>query len=199
MEFLHTKLAPTAPNKALDCLHSRPLSSLAWHSMVTFLYAILLIAVLLASWLLTLLGMPGNWLMVAATTVYVWLVPCPLARRDRLEDGRGPAHPRRLGRDRGTAGERDGRGQGGWQQARSGHGGMVGSIVGGVLGIFIGLPVPLVGSILAAVLFSALGAMARAVLGKAWSGKNLGTSWRIAKVAFWGRLTGTVGKMLLGS
>ena len=38
-------------------------------------FALLLIAVLAASWMLTLLGLPGNWLMVAATSVYAFLAP----------------------------------------------------------------------------------------------------------------------------
>ena len=37
--------------------------------MFILLLALLLIAVLTASWVLTLLGMPGNWLMVLATAV----------------------------------------------------------------------------------------------------------------------------------
>lgn len=38
-------------------------------------FALLLILVLLGCWLLTLLGLPGNWLMVAVTAVYAYFVP----------------------------------------------------------------------------------------------------------------------------
>ena len=38
-------------------------------------FALLLILVLLACWAFTLVGMPGNWLMVAATAVYAFLMP----------------------------------------------------------------------------------------------------------------------------
>ena len=38
-------------------------------------FALLLILVLLGCWSLTLLGLPGNWLMAAAAAVYACLVP----------------------------------------------------------------------------------------------------------------------------
>jgi uncharacterized protein YqgC (DUF456 family) len=76
---------------------------------------------------------------------------------------------------------------------------LAGSIIGGVVGLFVGLPVPMVGSILAAVLFAALGAMVGAIIGETWTGKRLDASWRVAKAAFWGRLTGTLCKLLVGA
>ena len=42
---------------------------------MAFAWAFLLAVVLFAAWVLTLLGMPGNWLMVAAVVVYVLLMP----------------------------------------------------------------------------------------------------------------------------
>ena len=76
---------------------------------------------------------------------------------------------------------------------------LVGSIVGGILGAFIGMPIPLIGSVLAAVFFAGLGAMAGAILGETWAGREADTSWRIGRAAFWGRLAGTLGKMILGA
>ena len=38
-----------------------------------------------------------------------------------------------------------------------------------------------------------------AILGETWAGRNMHTSWRIAKLAFWGRLAGTRGKIILGA
>ena len=38
-------------------------------------FALLLIIILLGCWLLTLLGLPGNWLMVVATSIYAYLIP----------------------------------------------------------------------------------------------------------------------------
>ena len=76
---------------------------------------------------------------------------------------------------------------------------LAGSIIGGMVGIFIGVPIPLVGSIVAAVLFAGLGAMAGAILGETWAGRDADASWRIAKRAFWGRLAGTLGKIIFGA
>ncbi len=76
---------------------------------------------------------------------------------------------------------------------------LAGSILGGFLGLIVGLPVPLLGPVLAAVLFAAAGAMAGAMLGEIQSGRDLPTSWRIAKLAFWGRLAGTAAKLLVGA
>ena len=67
------------------------------------------------------------------------------------------------------------------------------------MGICVGLPIPLVGSVLAAVLFAALGAMLGAIAGEIWSGRSLADSWQVAKAAFWGRLKGALGKVLLGA
>jgi uncharacterized protein len=173
-----------------------PLNSIRNLSMaITF--ALLLILVLLACGFLTLLGLPGNWLMIAATAVYACLVPAHspaaigwktvmalivlAALGEVVELLAGAVGTARVGGSR-----------------RGAVLALIGSIVGGILGIFIGLPVPIVGSILAVVLFAALGAMVGAILGEAWSGKSIGTSWHIAKAAFWGRLTGTVCKLLLG-
>lgn len=72
-------------------------------------------------------------------------------------------------------------------------------IVGGILGVFLGIPIPVGGSIVAAVLFAGLGAMAGAILGETWAGQDLEATWRIDKLAFWGRLAGTLGKNLLGA
>jgi uncharacterized protein YqgC (DUF456 family) len=76
---------------------------------------------------------------------------------------------------------------------------LAGSILGGILGVVIGLPIPLVGSVVAAVFFAGLGAMAGAILGEISAGQKLGASWRIGKAALWGRLAGTLGKILLGA
>jgi hypothetical protein len=76
---------------------------------------------------------------------------------------------------------------------------LLGSLTGAVLGVIIGLPIPLAGSVVAAVLFAALGALAGAMAGELWAGKNLLASWHIGKLAFWGRLAGTLGKVLIAA
>jgi hypothetical protein len=46
--------------------------------LMDLLYVLLLITVLLACWMLTLVGMPGNWLMVVATAIYAYFMPATL-------------------------------------------------------------------------------------------------------------------------
>ncbi len=67
------------------------------------------------------------------------------------------------------------------------------------MGIFVGVPVPVVGSIIAAVLFAGLGALIGAVIGERWKGRNFDDSLTIGWAAFFGRLLGTLGKVLIGS
>ncbi len=42
---------------------------------MTVIWAILLGLTLAIGWVLTLVGMPGNWLIVAGTAIYAYLVP----------------------------------------------------------------------------------------------------------------------------
>ena len=76
---------------------------------------------------------------------------------------------------------------------------MAGSLIGSILGVVVGLPIPVVGSIIAAVLFAGIGAMVGAILGELSVGRTPGAGWRVGKAAFWGRLAGTLGKMMLGA
>ena len=165
---------------------------------MTLLFALLLLAILLASWSLTLLGMPGNWLMVAVTVIYAYFTPAdsPAAISwqtvmivfvlaglgEIIEFLAGAAGSASVG---GTK--------------RGAALALVGSVIGALLGVFIGVPIPLVGPIFAALFFAGLGAMAGAMLGETWAGKKVDTSWRVGKAAFWGRLAGTLGKMLVGA
>jgi uncharacterized protein YqgC (DUF456 family) len=167
-------------------------------SLMAVLSAILLAVFAIVSWLSQLVGLPGNWMLVVAVALYAWIVPS------------------------------DGRADIGWQivivlvvlavigeivefvAAASGvtkAGGsrrgavlaLVGSIVGGILGLGIGLPIPVIGSLLAAVVFGGLGALAGAMLGESWKGRDFDSSLQIGKAAFVGRVLGTVGKLIVGS
>jgi hypothetical protein len=55
------------------------------------------------------------------------------------------------------------------------------------------------GPIVGAVLFAGLGALAGAVLGERWKGRDLEESLRVGEAAFWSRLLGTLGKSLIGA
>jgi hypothetical protein len=76
---------------------------------------------------------------------------------------------------------------------------LIGSMIGAVAGVAIGLPIPLVGPLVAALVFGGLGALGGAMIGEQWKGRQLDMSWQIGKAAFWGRLLGTTGKLIIGS
>ena len=165
--------------------------------MLALLVAVLLVLVLLACWVLTLLSLPGNWLMVLAAAVYAWLVPAAwpaslgwrtvvvllvlavvgevleLVAGCSAWPGPAAAAAARCWRCAALW-------PGPWRASSS-------------------APIPVVGSLVAAVLFAALGAMAGAVLGETTAGRGLDASLRIGSWAFAGRLAGTLGKMLVGA
>jgi uncharacterized protein len=164
---------------------------------MTLIYAVLLLLVLLAGWLLTVLGLPGNWLMAGATALYAWLAPVGsrwsfgwkvavaavvlAAIGEVVELLAGSSLAAKAGGTR-----------------RGALAALAGSLVGGVVGIFVGLPIPVVGSILAAVFFACTGALVGAVLGETSAGKSWHASWRVGGWAFVGRLAGTLLKLGVG-
>ena len=161
-------------------------------------FALLLIAVLLAQLAVDLAGPAGQLADGRGHGDLCVLRACGFARCYQLEGCRGTSCPGRPGRDRRTSGGSDGRGQGRREQARCRAG------AGGLhhrrhCRHFRRRAHPAGGSIVAAVLFAGLGAMAGAILGETWAGRDADASWRIAKRAFWGRLAGTLGKMIFGA
>jgi uncharacterized protein YqgC (DUF456 family) len=162
------------------------------------LLALLLVLLLMVCWLLTVAGMPGNWLLVAFTTIYMCLVPAD----SRVAIGWTTIATLLV---LATLGEIIETVAGAFGVAKAGgtrRGALMalaGSIVGGFLGIFIGMPIPFVGSLIASVLFAGIGAMVGAIIGETSAGQRMGATWQIAKLAFWGRLAGTCGKILVGA
>ena len=161
-------------------------------------WPLLLVLALMCGWVLTLLAMPGNWLMVTAAAAYMLLVP--------------PGSPAAIGWGTvavlaalATVGEIVELVAAALGVARIGGSrrgallALVGSMFGAMAGVVLGLPIPLVGSVVAAVLFACVGALAGAMLGETWKGRSLGESWRIGKGAFWGRLLGTATKIMIAS
>ena len=165
---------------------------------MSIIYAILLLLVLAATWLLTVVGMPGNWLMVAAAALYAWLVPDDAAGAigwgvvltlailavlgELLEALAGVFGAAKAGGSR-----------------RGAALALLGSMVGGLVGMVVGLPIPIIGPLVAAVLFASIGALLGAMLGERWKGRELGESWQVGQGAFWGRMLGTLAKVLIGS
>ena len=165
-------------------------------------WALLLIALACGCWVLTLLNLPGNWGMVGITALYVWLAPVEETSfghlgwtaviilavlallGELLELGAGA-----LGTARGGGSKR------GAVLA------VLGSVVGSVVGAVFATPfVPtIVGAVVVLVLCAGLGALGGAMLGEAWKGRSLNESWRVGKAAFWGRLLGTLAKVMVAS
>ena len=161
-------------------------------------WALLFLLLLATGWILTLLAMPGNWLMVTAAAVYVLLVP----KGSPAAIGWGVVAVLLALALAGEIVELVAAALGAATIGGSRRGALLallGSLLGAMAGVFLGLPIPVVGPIVAAVLFACLGALAGAMLGETWKGRSLGESWRIGKGAFWGRLLAAATKVMIAS
>ncbi|MEM8944961.1 MAG: DUF456 domain-containing protein [Planctomycetota bacterium] len=158
----------------------------------------LLVAAVVAGWLLTLLGMPGNWVMVGAAALYAWLVPAAgvaaitwtsvvvmaalAAVGELAEFGAGVWGTRKAGGSR-----------------RAAVFSLIGSMIGAIVGAALGLPIPVLGSAVAAVLGGALGALAGAGFAEHTLGEDSRQSFRVGGAAFVGRLLGTGAKTFVAT
>lgn len=169
-------------------------------TFATVVAIVLLIVALLAGWVLTLLGMPGNWLMVLAAAAYSGLGPeagSPAMETSTvfvllglavvgevLEFALGAVTAARAGGSR-----------------RAAVGALAGGVAGAVAGLFVGFPIPIIGPPIAAVLFAAVGALVGAYLAQRsmhqWQEQR--KAWEIGKAAFWGRISGTLAKLVIGT
>jgi hypothetical protein len=159
-------------------------------AMLHWLYFVVLLAVLLASLIVNLFTLPGNWLMMAGVAVYALLtrhmhyvgvkslgVMLLLAIAGEIVET--------VAASRGVKK----RGGSGW--------GSIGAIVGGILGgiLLTGLiPVPVLGTLCGILLGTFAGAMLLEVLG----GKQIGRSALIGYGAAHGRLVGSFAKFTIG-
>ncbi len=167
----------------------------AW---IYYLWAVLLLVASAASWLLTLVTLPGNWLIAAAAALFAWLIPeeagqgvtwttvgvllVLAAIGEVVEFVAGAAGAARQGASRRA-------------MALS----LVGAFVGSLAGLAIGAPIPLVGSLVMAVVGGSVGAFAGAYLGEWWKGRSGGERYAAGHGAFFGRIWGTVGKLAAGA
>jgi hypothetical protein len=165
--------------------------------MLTVFFALLLILILLACLVLTLFGLPGNWLIVVITAVYACLRPAGSAAAIGWKSVAILLVIAIAGEVVELSAATVGTAKAGGSR-RGAALALICSIVGAIVGMFIGIPVPLVGSILGALLFAGVGALAGAMLGELWAGKDWYASWQIGKAAFRGRLAGTLAKICLG-
>ena len=156
---------------------------------------LLLLAAIAAGWLMTLLGLPGNWLMVASAGVYAWLSPATNSANLSWQSIVLLAVVAGLGELAEFAASFWGAKRAGGSR-RAALLAIVGSLIGAVCGAFVGIPIPIVGPLLAAVLGGALGALVGAAIGEHSLGESPGQSWRVGHAAFWGRVLGTGAKIV---
>lgn len=160
---------------------------------------ILFLSLLAASlWILTLLGMPGNWGLLALAAGVAYFSPDEhsmgveiialgsifllAVAGEVVEFFAGAAGVNQLGGSR-----------------KGSVLALLGSVVGAVVGLFVGMPIPIIGSLLAALFFGGLGAFSGAVAGERWDGKEWDLAIRIGWGALWGKLLGTLLKAICGT
>jgi hypothetical protein len=158
---------------------------------------IFLILVVLAGWVMTLLSLPGNWVMVAAAALFAyfapddgpdisWTVVAVLAGLATLAEivelAAGALGAAKVGGSK-----------------RGAALAAFGSMIGAVVGALVGVPIPIVGSVIGAIGFACVGALGGAMLGEHWKGRKLGESWQVGQAAFWGRLVGTLTKTAIAT
>lgn len=154
----------------------------------------------LTGWAMNILGMPGNWLVVAlsagayflaspGTSVHVSLTTLCLVVGAALAGELLELAASAMGASRMGASKR--------ASALA----VVGAIAGGIFGLVAGsiIPIPIVGQVIGSLLFGSVGAAMGAVGGERWVGKSWDESLQVGHAAFWGRLVGTVGKILFGT
>jgi uncharacterized protein len=163
-----------------------------------YLWAALFILTLAAGWLLTLFALPGNWLMVAAAAVYAFFVP----GEGRLAVSWGlvialvvlAVLGELLELLAGALGAKKGGGS-----KRAAVLAVLFSVPGAMIGAMVGMPIPVVGPLIGVILFAGLGAFAGAMLGESWKGRKLEESWQVGHGAFWGRVLGSLAKVMIAS
>jgi len=164
----------------------------------TIFAVILLMASAATGWTLTLLGLPGNWLMVLSAALYAWIGPSSgilqigwpavfaitvlAAVGELAELATSVWGTRRAGGSR-----------------RAAVFSLIGSMGGAIVGVMVGLPLPILGPPIAALLGGALGALAGAAFAEHSLGEAPGQSLRVGHAAFWGRILGTGAKALAGT
>lgn len=161
------------------------------------LLAITLVVVCVIAWGANLIALPGNWAAVAVLALYAWLAPAD----GRCEIGMGAVigafSCALLGEIFEFFASAVGANRAGASRRATVYA-VIGSMVGAMVGAAVGVPVPVVGSVLAAILFGGVGATAGAMYGEWTNGKPWRESWTVGHAAFWGRTTGTIGKMVAG-
>ena len=165
---------------------------------MVYVWLTLFIVLVLMFWGLNLVGLPGNWLIVAIAVLWMFVGPAQYQFHwgvsaaltflailgELIEFLTSVLGAKKLGGSN-----------------RGATLSVVGSIVGGMLGGVFGIPfpIPLVGIVIGSILFAGIGAWIGTILGERWVGKPMRESVKIGAVSFLGRLLGTAGKLVVGS
>lgn len=159
--------------------------------------AIAFVLLCVVAWLTNLVALPGNWGCVLLMACYAWLLPDQgrvsigyvavlvafgfALVGEMIEFFAGAAGAKRAGASR-----------------KSTLYSIIGSMAGALMGAFVGIPIPVVGSVIAAIVFGGFGAAAGAMYGEWSDGRDWRENWVVGHSTFWGRTFGTLGKLLAG-
>lgn len=163
-----------------------------------YLWPTLLALFLIVSWGLTLVNLPGNWLILIACALYE-------AFRNDAAPGHFTAYTLAGLLVLALLGEAIELAAGAVAAKRAGGSrrgavlAIAGSVIGGMIGLAVGAPIPIVGSLIGALIFASLGALIGAMAGEFWKGQPVDHSMNVGKKAFWGRLWGSLGKIAVGA
>ena len=169
--------------------------------MTTFAIIIATILFILAAvtaWLVTIVGMPGTWIMLGLAVLFHFLIP----DASRAAIGWPALITMAVLAGLGELLEFLASAMGVAKAGGSRRGAVLalaGSFIGAIIGAFIGIPIPFIGPLVAVVFFSGLGALAGAFVGEFSHGKQMQQSFQIGRAAFWGRILGTLSKAFVGS
>lgn len=159
--------------------------------------AALLVLACCVFWMTNLIAMPGNWICVLLVAIYAWVGPT----QGRLAIGLGVVLScfllALLGEIVEFAAAAVGAQRAGASRKSTLYS-IAGSVCGAVAGALIGIPIPFFGPVIAAILFGGLGAAAGAMYGEWNDGRPWKENWTVGHATFWGRLFGTLGKVIAG-
>lgn len=151
-------------------------------------YYVLLVLILLAGLAISVLGLPGLWLMVATAVGYALATGGQVLSWQTIAVVAGLALAAEIAEFlAGAAGSKTAGGS--WR-------GIVGAVAGGIVGGIVGVPVPIIGPILGAILGAAIGAGLLELTGRDASIERAG---KVALGAAQGRFWGVVSKLSFGS
>ncbi|TWT33982.1 hypothetical protein KOR34_38180 [Posidoniimonas corsicana] len=163
-----------------------------------YLWSLLLVSVSGVSWFANFFGLPGNWIVVGGAALFAYTVTGPEGLGVGMKGVVLLAVLAGVGELIEFAASAMGAAKQGASK-RSVALACVGAMVGGVAGVVVGVPVPVIGSMVAALFGSAAGAFVGAYLGEKWARGAGAPGLPAGQGAFWGRLWGTAGKLIVGA